>query len=74
MLANTLELNGIPAVLVTNLQLVAHIMQVNRTFPGFAIPHVFGNPKLPRADEKAFRRDMAEQALRLLERAVGETQ
>ncbi len=69
MLANTFESNGIPAVLVTNLQMVASSMRVNRSFPGVAIPHVMGDPTLPEAEEKALRRKLAEQALRLLAEA-----
>jgi len=65
-----LEANGIPAVLVTNLQTVAESMHVNRTFPGVAIPHILGNPELEPADEKALRRRLTEQALELLTVAV----
>ena len=66
----TLELNGIPAVLVTNLQTVANTMRVNRTFPGVAIPHLLGNPALPAPDERALRRALTERALRLLAQPV----
>lgn len=69
MLTNRLEEHGIPAVLVTNLQMVAASMHVNRVFAGVAIPHVFGDPNLPPNEEKALRRRLVEQALTLLTRA-----
>ncbi len=66
MLANTLEQEGIPTVLVTNLVTVARTMHVNRVFAGMAIPHILGNPTLPPAEESALRRGLVERALQLL--------
>ena len=66
MLANTLEQEGIPTVLVTNLITVARTMHVNRVFSGVAIPHILGNPTLPPAEERALRRALVERALQLL--------
>ncbi|OGQ79695.1 MAG: hypothetical protein A3G40_03360 [Deltaproteobacteria bacterium RIFCSPLOWO2_12_FULL_57_22] len=67
-----MERSGIPAVLITNLQTVAQTMYVNRIFPGVAIPHLLGNPKLPRSEEKVLRQELTERALRLLEQAVAQ--
>lgn len=69
MLTNRLEEQGIPTVLVTNLQMVAASMHVNRVFTGVAIPHVFGDPTLPPAEEKALRRQLVIRALELLTHA-----
>jgi glycine reductase complex component B subunit gamma len=38
----------------------------SRIVPGKAIPHVLGDPKLPPEREKAYRRELVEQALRAL--------
>lgn len=65
-MANEIERNGIPAVLITNLISVAAHMKVNRFISGVSIPHLLGNPDLTLAEEKKLRRGIVNQALAAL--------
>lgn len=58
---------GIPIVQVTNLTKIAEGIGVNRILRGNSVLHVFGNPALSPEREYAYRRDMVEKALSLLE-------
>lgn len=63
---------GIPIVQVTNLTKIAEGIGVNRILRGNSVLHVFGNPSLPPDREYAYRREMVEKALALLERVPEE--
>jgi glycine reductase complex component B subunit gamma len=65
-MANELERNGMPAVLITNLVSVAAHMKVNRFVSGVSIPHLLGDPNATRAEEKKLRWSIVEKALTLL--------
>ncbi len=65
-MANELERNGMPAVLITNLVSVADHMKVNRFISGISIPHLLGDPNATLAEEKKMRRGIVENALTLL--------
>ena len=63
---------GIPIVQVTNLTKIAEGIGVNRILRGNSVLHVFGNPSVPPDLEYAYRREMVEKALALLERVPEE--
>ena len=65
-MANELERNGMPAVLITNLVSVAAHMKVNRFVSGVSIPHLLGDPNATLFEEKKLRRSIVEKALTLL--------
>lgn len=65
-MANELERQGIPAVLITTLVPVARSMYVNRFVAGISIEHVVGRPDLPPAAERRVRRQVVEKALAAL--------
>ncbi|MBI4493782.1 MAG: hypothetical protein HY690_13400 [Chloroflexi bacterium] len=73
-MANELERNGLPTVLISNLRSVAEYMHVHRFVPGVAIPHLLGNPALPPEEERLLRLELVAQALELLETPVGSRQ
>lgn len=63
---------GIPVVQVTNLTKIAEGLSVNRILRGNSVLHVFGNPSLPKEREYAYRSEMVDKALGLLEQAPEE--
>ena len=58
---------GIPIVHVTNLTKISEGIGANRILRGNSVLHVFGNPALPGANEHAYRKEMVEKALHMLE-------
>jgi glycine reductase len=62
-----IERAGIPTVHVTNLVSVSENTGAKRILSGQAIPHVFGDPSLTPEIERKLRRNLVEEALRLLE-------
>jgi len=62
-----IERAGIPIVQVTNLTKIAEGIGSNRILRGNSVLHVFGNPSLPKANEKAYRKSMVKKALDMLE-------
>lgn len=63
---------GIPVVQVTNLTKIAEGLSVNRILRGNSVLHVFGNPALPKERERAYRCEMVDKALCLLEQVPEE--
>lgn len=63
---------GIPVVQVTNLTRIAEGLSVNRILRGNSVLHVFGNPALPPEHEYAYRSEMVDKALSLLEQMPDE--
>ncbi len=64
------ERSGLPTVLVSALCPLVKSVGANRIVEGRAVPHAFGDPGLSPADEKVFRRQVVEAALRALEAPV----
>ena len=63
-----------PIVQVTNLTKIAEGMGANRILHGNRVLHVFGDPSLPPASEKAYREKRVKKALEMLEKGPEEGQ
>ncbi len=63
-----------PIVQVTNLTKIAEGMGANRILHGNSVLHVFGDPSLPPASEKAYREKRVKKALEMLEKGPEEGQ
>jgi len=66
MITKEIQRAGIPVVQVTNLTKIAEGIGSNRILRGNSVLHVFGDPTLPLAAEKAFREGKVREALELL--------
>lgn len=73
MITKEIQRAGIPVIQVTNLTKIAEGIGANRILRGNSVLHVFGDPSLPLASEKAYRRDRVVQALEMLEKVPDET-
>lgn len=69
-----LERAGIPVIHVTNLTKISEGIGAHRILRGNSVLHVFGNPSLPPESEKAFRKNLLEEALNMLNEAPPEGQ
>lgn len=69
-----IERAGIPIVHVTNLTKISEGIGTHRIFRGNSVLHVFGNPSLPQNQEAAYRRELVEEALEMLEETPAEGQ
>lgn len=69
-----IERAGIPIIHVTNLTKISEGIGAHRILRGNSVLHVFGNPKLPAAQEFAFRKGLLEEALDMLKEAPPEGQ
>lgn len=69
-----LERAGIPTVQVTNLSKIAEGIGSGRILQGNSVVHVLGNPALPDEREKAYRKQMTQRALEMLEKEPPEGQ
>lgn len=67
MLTKELERVGLPTAHICALTPVAKMVGSNRIIPGVSVVHPLGNPKLGPTEEKAFRREIIEQALKALQ-------
>ena len=65
-IACEIEKAGIPVVHVTNLVRISEWVGCSRILEGNAICHVFGNPDLPKDQERDYRKTLLEKALHLL--------
>ncbi len=63
-----IERAGIPVVHVTNLTEISKGIGAHRILRGNSVLHVFGNPKLPPAQEFKFREEHLAKALDMLEK------
>jgi glycine reductase len=61
-----LEKAGIPATLICTLTSIAATVGANRIIPALGIPHPLGEPKLSAQEEKAARKNLVTQAIKLL--------
>jgi betaine reductase len=61
-----LEKAGIPATLICTLTSIAVTVGANRIIPALGIPHPLGDPKLSPQEEKAARKNLVAQAIKLL--------
>lgn len=69
-----IERAGIPIVHVTNLTNISEGIGTHRIFRGNSVLHVFGNPTLPKTQEVAYRKQLVEDALELLNQVPEEGQ
>ena len=74
MITKEIQRAGIPVVQVTNLTKIAEGIGSNRILRGNSVLHVFGDPTLPLASEKAFRENHVKKALNMLEKVPAEGQ
>lgn len=74
MITKEIQRAGIPVIQVTNLTKIAEGIGANRILRGNSVLHVFGDPTLPPASEKAYRENRVRQALDLLEKMPEEGQ
>lgn len=72
MITKEIQRAGIPVVQVTNLTKIAEGIGANRILKGNSVLHIFGNPSLPEEAEEAYRKDLAQKALDLLEQTPEE--
>lgn len=63
-----IERAGIPVIHVTNLTKISEGIGARRILRGNSVLHVFGNPSLPAAGEIAYRKNLLEQAIHMLEK------
>jgi glycine reductase len=61
-----LEKAGIPAALICTLTSIAVTVGANRIIPALGIPHPLGDPRLSTQEEKAARKNLVAQAIKLL--------
>jgi glycine/betaine/sarcosine/D-proline reductase family selenoprotein B len=71
-MAQEIERAGIPTVIITSLDTVAHSMGCWRIVRGAGVMHVTGDPSLTPAEEVRWRRRLLERALQSLEDRVTE--
>ena len=71
-MAKEIERAGIPVAHVCSIITISQTVGANRIVPSVAIPHPLGNPKLPRDEEQALRRDLLEKALAALQTPIEE--
>lgn len=62
----------LPVVHVCTIVPISQTVGANRIVPAIAIPHPFGDPTKPAAEEKAIRRHLVEVALKALETEIDE--
>lgn len=74
MITKEIQRAGIPVIQVTNLTKIAEGIGANRILRGNSVLHVFGDPSLPDASEKAYREQRVKQALDMLEKMPEEGQ
>ena len=74
MITKEIQRAGFPIVQVTNLTKIAEGIGANRILRGNSVLHVFGDPTLPAASEKAFRENHVIKALHMLEEVPEEGQ
>lgn len=65
-----MERAGIPTALITNLVTIAEQVGAPRIVPGRGIPYPSGDPNVPLADERQWRRQLVERALEAVATAV----
>jgi glycine reductase len=65
-LEKEIERVGIPAVLITSLIPTAKMLGVNRFVPGVGITHPVGDPRVSQEEEKALRKRILSEALKVL--------
>lgn len=65
-----MERAGIPTALITNLVTIAEQVGAPRIVPGRGIPYPSGDPNVPPADERQWRRQLVERALEAVATAV----
>ncbi len=63
-----IERSGIPVVHVNNLTKISEGIGARRILRGNSVLHVFGNPSLTAAGEIAYRKELVEQAINMLEK------
>ena len=61
-----IERAGIPVVHICTVTPISMTVGANRIVPAVAIPHPLGNPALDKEEEKKFRRQIVEKALKAL--------
>ena len=66
-MAKELERAGIPTAFITPMVPLAQSVGVTRIVQGKAVIHTTGDPSLPPAEEKAFRKKLVEKALKALQ-------
>jgi glycine reductase len=62
-MAKEFERVGIPTAFLSTIVPLAESIGPNRIIAGRAVTHPLGNPSLPPAEEKAFRRRLVQKAL-----------
>ena len=63
---------GIPIVHICTVTPISLSVGANRVVPGGSVAHPVGRPDLPAEDEKKYRRNMLETALKALETDISE--
>ena len=69
MLTKELERAGFPTTQITALPPVARMVGSNRIIRASSVVHPVGEPDLEPTEEKAYRRKIVEEALKLLQKA-----